>query len=73
MAIQHRSPRYNESSSMVETFSWEDYQSGTMGGFMKALAKAFDEADMQNLAKLAKAFPEVYTVYASYHGDILNK
>lgn len=54
-------------------FEWEDYQDGTMGGFMKHLAAAFDAADMENLEKLYKGFPEVYEKYAKFHGDILDR
>lgn len=52
---------------------WEDYQSGNRGSFAKALANAFDLADLTNLRKLADAFPSYYKAYAEFHGDVLHK
>ena len=54
-------------------YEWEDFQNGVRGSFMKALAKAFDLADMKNLTKLANAFPELYPFYAEFHGDVLHR
>lgn len=54
-------------------YEWEDYQNGTRGGFMKALAHAFDLADLKNLTKLVDAFPELYPLYAEFHGDVLHR
>ena len=54
-------------------YEWEDFQNGTRGSFMKALAKAFDLADLKNLTKLVDAFPELYPFYAEFHGDVLHK
>ena len=54
-------------------FEWEEYQKGVRGSFMKALAHAFDLADSKNLKKLADAFPELYPIYAEFHGDYLKR
>lgn len=54
-------------------YEWEDYQKGIHGSFMKALAKAFDLADLKNLTKLVDAFPELYPLYAEFHGDVLHR
>lgn len=54
-------------------YEWEDYQKGIRGSFMKALAHAFDLADSKNLTKLVNAFPELYPLYAEFHGDVLHR
>lgn len=67
-----RKSRRNEEHSDFD-FEWEDYLSGEMGDFMRHLAKAFNQADLKNLAKLEKSFPEVYKVFAEFKGDVLHK
>ena len=62
-----------ESDLKALRMQWEDYQSGDQGSFAKALANAFDLADLVNLRKLADAFPSYYKAYAEFHGDVLHK
>lgn len=47
-----------------------EMQRGTLGGFTEAIGKAMIKADMNNLAKLAEAFPDLIA-YA--HEDIANR
>lgn len=63
----------NESKNESDyEYEWEEFIEGKRGGFLRALAKAFQEADLNNCAKLANAFPEVYKVFAEFKGDVLN-
>lgn len=43
---------------------WEEYRNGTRGSFVKYLALAFQQADLNNLKKLYNAFPDVGKKFA---------